>query len=197
MSSAEAMFCRSAPWRLFARRTSLPWAINGERVSGDVLEIGAGSGAMAAELLRLEPRIARLTAVDVDPRMARRAAHELLPAGSRAVVEIGDATQLPFDAASFDTVVSWLMLHHTIEWEQVLIEARRVLRPGGLLIGYDILDTAAARAVHRVDRSPHRLFSLQEFRTALNETFTTGVVQPALRGLVCRFRATLPASTAG
>jgi spermidine synthase len=52
MVPLEQRFCRSAPWRWFARHVILPWALQGEPLRGDVLEIGAGSGAMAAELLR-------------------------------------------------------------------------------------------------------------------------------------------------
>jgi hypothetical protein len=53
MSRFQSAFCRSAPWRTFARRAVLPWALQGFRPQGDVLEIGAGSGAMAAELLAM------------------------------------------------------------------------------------------------------------------------------------------------
>jgi methylase of polypeptide subunit release factors len=55
MSRFEAAFCRSAPWRFWARRVVLPWALQGIQPDGHVLEIGAGSGAMAAELLAAYP----------------------------------------------------------------------------------------------------------------------------------------------
>src|SRR3954463_15021260 len=42
MSRFEATVCRSAPWRLFAGRVVLPWALQGVTPGGDVLEIGAG-----------------------------------------------------------------------------------------------------------------------------------------------------------
>lgn len=47
MSTVEASFCRSAPWRGFARRVVLPWALRDTEVGPQVLEIGGGSGAMA------------------------------------------------------------------------------------------------------------------------------------------------------
>ena len=47
MSALEASFCRSAPWGLVARRM-VPWATQGFPLTGDVLEIGGGSAAMAA-----------------------------------------------------------------------------------------------------------------------------------------------------
>ena len=39
-------------------------------------------------------------------------------------------------------------LHHVVAWEKALTEAIRVLRPGGRLIGYDLLDTALVRLLH-------------------------------------------------
>jgi hypothetical protein len=43
MSPFQTAFCRSAPWRLFARRVVLRWALQGQRPHGRVLEIGAGT----------------------------------------------------------------------------------------------------------------------------------------------------------
>src|SRR5262245_754912 len=47
MSPFESAFCRGAGWRAFASRIVLPWALLGQRLDGDVLEIGGGSGAIA------------------------------------------------------------------------------------------------------------------------------------------------------
>jgi len=52
MSRFESAFCRGAGWRAFASRIVLNWALQGQQLSGDVLEIGGGSGAMAARLRR-------------------------------------------------------------------------------------------------------------------------------------------------
>jgi SAM-dependent methyltransferase len=40
------------------------------------------------------------------------------------------------------------MLHHAVAWEEALAEALRVLRPGGRLIGYDLLDVTPIRLLH-------------------------------------------------
>ena len=138
MSGLEAAFCRSAPWRAVARRVVLPWACDGATFGREVLEIGGGSGAMADELLRREPGIERLHVVDVDPAMVAKARHALAGHGGRAAVRITDARRLPFADASVDSVVSWLMLHHTVDADGVAAEIARVLRPNGTLVGYDL-----------------------------------------------------------
>src|SRR6266536_4250445 len=101
MTFLEQGFCRSAPWRYLARHAVLPWALQGARLSGDVLEIGSGSGAMAAELLRRFPDI-RLTATDYDDSMVDVSRERLRDFGDRVELKQADATQLPFPDESFD-----------------------------------------------------------------------------------------------
>lgn len=195
MAGVESAFCRSAPWRLFARRVIVPWALrDAGAIAGRVLEVGAGSGAMAAEVLARHPTI-QLLATDVDRDMVVAARRRLRPFGARADVLRADAMNLPFDDASFDTVCSWLMLHHTLQWEACLSEAVRVLRPGGWLLGYDLTDTAAARVIHRLDRSPHRLASPEELHRTLSVLPVTDLsVASRAIGHVVRFagRAAMP-----
>jgi SAM-dependent methyltransferase len=167
MSNLESAFCRSAPWRLFAGRVILPWALQRNRLTGEVLEIGGGSGAMAAQLVRSYPAI-RLTVTDFDGGMVETARERLLPFGESVAVRQADATALPFEAATFDSVLSFIMLHHVIEWERAIADAVRVLRPGGWLIGYDLLATGPAQLRHRLDGSRNRLMRLSELREVLD-----------------------------
>jgi ubiquinone/menaquinone biosynthesis C-methylase UbiE len=190
MSNIEAAFCRSAPWRSFARRIALPWALQGTALGVDVLEIGGGSGAMASALLRRHPGT-RLTVTDVDDRMVRGASRRLASFGERAQVVVADATELEFEDESFDMVCSWLMLHHTMRWERVCAEAVRVLRPDGLFVGYDLTDSRPARFIHRIDGSEHRLIRPAELADELQQLEVMAPqVRTARGGLVFRFSAT-------
>jgi ubiquinone/menaquinone biosynthesis C-methylase UbiE len=187
MSRFQSAFCRSAPWRSFARRVVLPWALQGFRPQGDVLEIGAGSGAMAAELLTMYPDV-RLTVTDFDDEMVAAASARLLPFGDRVTARQADATALPFPEGAFDTVLSWVMLHHTVEWEKALAEAIRVLRPGGQLVGYDLLSTAPLRLLHRDDGDHLRMIRLSEFRAAPRDLpVDQALLTPSLAGFTVRF----------
>ena len=189
MSRIEQAWCRSLPWRTFTRRVVLPWAIGDDELHGDVLEIGSGSGAMAAEILHRYPTV-RLTATDVDPAMRAAAAPRLAPFGDRAEVREADATRLPFDDGSFDTVVSFIMLHHVIEWERAHGEVARVLRPGGVFVGYDLVESVVSRSTHRRDGATDRMAAIDDLRRRLAELpFDEVRVRPAFGRIAARFRA--------
>lgn len=168
MSRFEAAFCRSAPWRFAARHVILPWALQGAHPVGDVLEIGAGSGAMAAELLATHAEV-RMTVSDFDERMVDAAAQRLVGFADRATTRQADATALPFDDDSFDVVLTWIMLHHTLDWEKALAEAVRVCRPGGQVVGYDLLSTAPLRALHQAEGARFRMMRFAELRETVRD----------------------------
>lgn len=190
MSALEASFCRSRPWSFLARRM-VPWAAQGLPLGGNVLEIGGGNGAMAEAIARVHPHV-HLTTTDADPAMVE-AAHRLLTRFPTAQARQADATGLPFKDQSFDTVLSFLMLHHVIEWEQAVTEAARVLRPGGSLVGYDLLASPAASLVHLLDRSVHRLIEPAAFEPALEQAGLDPLrVRFSFGGRVLRFVAQRP-----
>lgn len=172
MSRVEQAFCRSAPWRLFASRVVLPWALDRERLRGEVLELGGGSGAMASAMLGGFPHVS-LTVTDFDAAMTAAAARRLAPFGERVRVEQADAAHLHYDDASFDIVTSFIMLHHVIDWENAVAEAVRVLRPGGVYVGYDLLQSGVTRLTHHLDRSPHRLMTPNELGRSSDRSRST------------------------
>ncbi|HEX6873346.1 MAG TPA: class I SAM-dependent methyltransferase [Micromonosporaceae bacterium] len=91
--------------------------------AGDVLEVGAGTGALWQ---RLDPTGLRLTLTDFSAAMC---AH--LRAGTSARVVRCDATALPFPDGHFDSVIANHMLYHLDDPESGVREFARVLRPGG------------------------------------------------------------------
>lgn len=190
MSDLESVFCRTPLWRAFARRVVVPRVLD-DAAGPTVLEIGCGSGAMAAEVLRARPEIARYVATDVDPAMVALARRQLAGLAERAEAQVVDASGLPFDDATFDTVCSWLMLHHTLTWERVLADAVRVLRPGGRLVGYDLPDSRWTRSVHRLTRSTVRMIAADDLAAELTGLgLADVVVEPLGIAGAYRFAAT-------
>lgn len=187
MSRFEAAFCRSGPWKAFSGDVVLPWSLQGFEPRGEVLEIGAGSGAMAAELFARHPDVV-MTVTDFDQTMVDAASARLAGCGDRAIARRADATALPFPDDSFDAVLSWIMLHHTIEWEKALAEAVRVVRPGAYVVGYDLLATAPLRLLHRAEGAPVRLLRLGELREVVRALpVEQAILTPSLAGLTVRF----------
>ncbi|TMF62175.1 MAG: class I SAM-dependent methyltransferase [Chloroflexi bacterium] len=92
----------------------------------DVLDVGTGTGRHA---LRLAARGARVTAVDFSERMLAKARAKA--GADRVHFENHDVTQgLPYEDASFDRVLSALVLEHVPDVAVFLRELRRVTRPG-------------------------------------------------------------------
>lgn len=189
MAWVEKAFCRSAPWRAFTRKVVVPWALQGWKPEGRALEIGAGSGAMATEILKLHPQL-KLVFTDFDESMISGAREALRRFDERAEIRMADATSLPFEDSTFDAVFSFIMLHHVVKWEEALGEAARVLKPGGRLIAYDILSTGIMRLLHQVEGSYHRIMELEPLAQRLSELpFRQVMLRPSLLGFVVRFTA--------
>jgi ubiquinone/menaquinone biosynthesis C-methylase UbiE len=184
----------SLPYRLAARRIILPLILQDVEPAGEGLEIGAGLGGLTAQLLTLYPQF-RMVATDTDTERVGMAEQVLSGFGQRASVQRADAVALPFPDGRFDLVLSAAMLHHVIEWDKALAEAVRVLRPGGKLVGYDMLNTAPARLMRVGERDGTTLLHPDQLRTALNHLGLTALqTRSALGGTVMRFAARKPAA---
>lgn len=100
------------------------------RARGATLEIAIGTGANLSHY----PRDVDLTGVDWSPAMLDAARHQADRIHRGVTLHQADATALPFPAESFDTVVSTFALCCIPDERAALVEALRVLRPGGRLL---------------------------------------------------------------
>jgi ubiquinone/menaquinone biosynthesis C-methylase UbiE len=119
-------------------------------LSGDVLEVGSGTGR---NLAHYPATVARLVLTEPDRHMRVR----LLRAASRrrdTEIIAAAAENLPFDDASFDAVVCTLVLCSVDDPVRALDEVYRVLRPGGRLL---FIEHVAALGQPRRLRWQHRL----------------------------------------
>ena len=103
-----------------------------------VLDAGAGIGGTAR--LIAAQRGARVTAVDLTAEYCEvaRWLNDATGLGDMIEVRVADVTELPFDAASFDVVISQHVQMNVADKRRLYAEARRVLAPGGRLALWDV-----------------------------------------------------------
>lgn len=98
---------------------------------GELLIVGLGPGQ---DLRHIPPAVTSVAAVEPDPVMRRKAAKLAEKLGVRLDLRDGVGEQLPFEEASFDTVLCALVLCSVRDVDATLREIRRVIRPDGQLL---------------------------------------------------------------
>lgn len=148
---------RIAPvWILYG---AIPWGSDlrkGERIVEEftagwatdrvVLDLPVGMGRMFPNYAgRLKPR--RVIAIDLSDGMVRRARRSAERAGFTGEAEFvaADVAEIPLPDASVDYVFSEGGFHHFPDREAAVSEFMRVLRPGGSLAGYALVDRENVR----------------------------------------------------
>ena len=122
------------------------------QASGRTLELGAGTGL---NLPHYGEAVTELVLTEPDPFMAKKMRERLAddpPAAGSVVVVEAPAEQLPFEDASFDTVVSTLVLCTVSDPDRAAGELARVLRPGGRLLYLEHVRSESERLSRWQDR---------------------------------------------
>jgi arsenite methyltransferase len=153
----------------------------GIRYGQHVLDVGAGTGLLAAYVASIVGPTGKVVAIDPLPLRVELAGKK----ASEVQAKVGRAEDLSaFPASSFDVVYLNSVIHWIADKAKVISEARRVLKPGGKL-GFT---TAAKEKPHDVERLralaleqtglssragasagiPHRV-TVDEVRTLLSE----------------------------
>ena len=104
-----------------------------------VLDVGCGPGIVSARLAQaIIP--GELAGIDIEPsqlELARNVARER--GVGNATFEVADAVALPFDDSTFDVVHFGGVLMYIPDTAAALAEARRVLKPGGVVACRDVM----------------------------------------------------------
>lgn len=127
-AAGRAAYLRVPAARMFALAALKPGA--------RVLVIGGGTGDEAIEAARRVGAGGEVVHTDLSPGMVREAAKAVAEAGfGRLRCVVMDAQELAFPDAGFDAVIARNVLMFIPDLQRGLSEMRRVLRPGGRLVG--------------------------------------------------------------
>ncbi|MEQ9365629.1 MAG: class I SAM-dependent methyltransferase, partial [Leptospirales bacterium] len=131
-----------------------------------ILEVGCGTGVNLAYLARKYPE-AELVGVDLSGDMLRKARAKLKPYGDRIRLleepyQAGGNAGTDFDLVLFSYSLSMI----NPQWAEVLDQAQKDLRPGGLLAAVDFSDSKFVSFRNHMAR---------------NHVMVTGHLLPALR----------------
>jgi ubiquinone/menaquinone biosynthesis C-methylase UbiE len=164
------------------------------RASGDVLELGVGTGATFAHY---PDTLRSLTALDISGEMLGRARPRTLRLPFPVRLVQHDFQTLDFPAASFDTVTASLGLCGVPDPARLFGEVRRVLRPGGHLLALEHVRPPQAwlgLAADGLDPLFERFIGCHANRPTLRllgeAGFTVEVLERRLVGILVAVRAT-------
>ena len=118
--------------RAQGRCLELAGIVNGE----SVLEVAVGTGLTFSRILQRNPDGLN-EGIDLTAEMLAQAENKAKASGNQSYhLQVGSAYQLPYDANYFDVLINNYMfdLLPEVDFEHVLCEFGRVLRPGGRLV---------------------------------------------------------------
>ena len=102
------------------------------QAQGTVLELGVGAGANLP--FYDATKVKRLVGIEPSPELRTIAARAERAVGLEVAIQAGEGENLEFEDASFDSIVCTFTLCSVTDPQRTLAEARRVLRPGGVLL---------------------------------------------------------------
>jgi ubiquinone/menaquinone biosynthesis C-methylase UbiE len=135
-----------------------------------VLDIACGMGYGSAELAKSATSVC---GIDLAPDAVSGARERY--ASHNIAFLAASGTQLPFRDATFDLVVAFEVIEHLEHWDNLLLEARRLLAPGGQFVISTPNQSYYAETRKLAGPNPFhvREFDYGEFRSALASHFTS------------------------
>jgi ubiquinone/menaquinone biosynthesis C-methylase UbiE len=152
--------------------------------AGEVLEVGPGPGFIAIEIARLLPDV-HVTGLDLSETMIEIATGNAQEHSVSERVEFreGDAAKMPFEAESFDFVVSSGSLHHWKEPSRIFREVHRVLKPGCRALISDLRSDAPAEEVQAFAEQIDSRFMRWGLRHSFGEGYTVQKAEQLVDGI--------------
>ncbi len=155
-------------WELQALPRFVDWLGD---VRGPILDVGCGVGHLGASLTAVGRNDLQLIGTDFQPDLLQ----EVGP-GYAGLLE-ADVHRLPLRDGIFAGAIASNSLHHFPDPERAMVEIARVLRPGGVFVGYDprylTPFEVVKKRLRRNDPSftdDHKAFRIDEYRQLLGSS---------------------------
>ena len=132
----------------------------------DVLELGCGAGAVAADLATNFKMNVHGTDYD---RAQIEIARSMQPESAHLYYSVEDATRLTFQDAHFDLVISQNVFHHLADWKAAVKEVARVLKPRGYFMWFDLVFPKLIRKLFQPLFQNHSLYCFADVQTTFKE----------------------------
>ena len=140
------------PWRVPYFQDKLIDHFGNDRDNIRLLDIGCGGGVLSEEFAHMGYAV---TGIDTSTASIKIALDHARTESLSIMYQAGSATEIPFDASSFEVVSCCDVLEHIPDWLKVISEVRRILKPGGLFLFDTINRTLESRI--------NFIFGLQDF----------------------------------
>lgn len=129
-----------------------------------VLDVGCGTGSLTISAKKRAGYASQVYGLDASPEMIEVSQRNAQKAKVKVNFQVGVAEALPFDTASFDVVVSRLVMHHLPGElkQQALHEIYRVLKPGGYCLIVDFEPPALTLPFHAKPHSHEKTEAVKE-----------------------------------
>jgi ubiquinone/menaquinone biosynthesis C-methylase UbiE len=136
-----------------------------------VLDVGCGTGTLAIAAKYRVGNLGKVTGVDASPEMIGRATKKARKRGVEPSFQTAAAESLPFQDATFDVVLSTVMLHHLPDDTRAMCisEIRRVLKPGGRFLAIEFGGSAEQRKSLVGRLHAHAHFDLTQVIPVVNQ----------------------------
>ena len=121
---------------------------------GDVLDVGCGTG----ENFEYLGKASSVTALDLSEEMIEEGRRRRRQLGAEVRLVVGDAQELPFPRARFDTVVSAFSSCTFPDFVAAFREMVRVTKPGGRLLLVEHGRSSLGWIARRQDRNVERVY---------------------------------------
>jgi ubiquinone/menaquinone biosynthesis C-methylase UbiE len=155
--------------------------IRNYKIQGNVLEVGSGHSWMTG-MVSKSPRVNEAWCLDSSRRLMEEGApafFKKLNADEKKITRVhGSWNKIPAKDNYFDFIIFEASLHHVPEYDKVLPEIKRVLKPNGLVlctrervVKPGKTESLKKHKLHASMGTLERIFSLDEYRFIAEQNF--------------------------